>query len=233
MTNTVISEAQKLSQDALVKLYSLDLTELGGPVLLFTDSKNGSVFFGGLEYVPVDVEMANLEINSESSGSSPTVKITHNGSPISGYLETYGDLTGAMFSRMRTYVQFLDTQSGGTTPNSSQVFGPDSFYIERLSHLDEISCEFELAASLNVDGIMWPYLLILKDICNLDYRTYSGGTFTQGRCPYNGSSYFTDLDVATNDPSKDQCSNKRAGCKKRYPTGPLPMRACLGVRRSR
>jgi lambda family phage minor tail protein L len=235
--STVKEKSQEIhGTDPLVSLYTLDMTLLGGPIERFTDAKNGEVSFGGNIYSPVEIEMSGLEINAETSDTSPTVKLTHNGSPITGYLDDFDDLNGATFTRIRTYQSFLDVVSGGTTPDDTQFYGPDMFFIERMSHLDATSLEFELSTMLNVRDLMWPTLLILRDICSYQYRTYDPTIpgFVAGQCPWNGGTYYDANNQVTLNPALDVCSQKRAGCKARYGANAvLPFRGFMGIRRAK
>lgn len=230
--STFKEETQKIvGMDALVSLYTLDMTAIGGPIERFTDAKNGEITFGGHVYAPVEIELSGLEINAETSDTSPTVKIIHNGSPITGYLDEFDDLNGATFTRIRTYAQFLDD---GSDPNDTEFYGPDMLFIERMSHLDAVMLEFELSTMLNVKDLMWPTLILLRDICSYDYRVRNEDDtdFIPGQCPWNGGTYYNENNEITMIAKEDVCSQKRAGCKARYGNNAvLPFRGFMGIRR--
>jgi lambda family phage minor tail protein L len=95
---------------------------------------------------------------------------------------------------------------------------PRIFFVnQKTSHTPEY-LEFELASSLDVEGVKLPRRQMIRDFCPWVYRYFTGGSFdyTQATCPYTGTKYFTETDIETSDPAFDQCSYTLTGCRSRF-----------------
>ncbi len=232
---TVPDEARKLATDALVKLYTLDTTALGGEVFRFISSSDavafdGAVLFDGYSYYPVPFHAEGFERNGQGASPRPKISISNVTHILMASVITLNDLIGATFTRQRTFRKHLDD---GSDPDPTAVFPLDVYRINRKLKQNQQSIEFELAAPTDQQGAQIPARQCLKRTCTHRYRRWDAvsGTFdyTKATCPYSSTTYFTPRDIATSNPAEDACGKQLASCKKRFGTLPLPTRAFPGI----
>jgi len=235
---TVRQEIHKITEASpFVNLYKIDLTRLNGPIVYLTDNVNGIVLFDGQSYQPSSIELSGLDVNAESSSSTPTVQIEHLGGPILAYINAYSDLAGAQFYRIRTYQKFLDGQSAA---DPTQTLPMDKFLIERMSSLDAVSATFELKPVLSFSELKLPKRIILRNACDFIYRRpYFNGTayvydYSKATCPAGaGQGAYTFMGVSTTI-QNDVCAKSLSACKLRFgASAELPFRGYPGVNRTR
>lgn len=236
MSTAHLQEAQSLSPDALVELFTLDTSMLSN---IYGTPGTGSVYhwcpgsmsnapisFAGITYTPMPIEGTGWEWNGQGKLPQPKLKITNTNGLATGLIVQYGDMLGATVTRLRTFAKFLD---GQPTADPSAVFSPDIFRIDRKSQHNKAFVEFELAAAIDQMGIKLPRLQVLVDACTFTYRVYRNGAFVPGTCPYAGGPMFDAGDQAVGDPTKDVCSHRLTGCVARYGSAtPLPFGAFPG-----
>jgi lambda family phage minor tail protein L len=241
---SVSSAAQSPNTGALVELFRLDLTKVGGTVLYFCKGAFGGlpVSFGGQAYTPFDLEVTGFVTNANGTLPTPTMKIANSDSMVQELVNTYGDLVGCEVRRVRTFEQFLDGQSE-EDPNA--FMGPDVFRIERKTDENPIYIEYELSAAIDQEGKMLPGRQVLRDNCPKRYRIYDptspdadGQGFVYSTigdpCPYVGASLFTIVGDTTADKSLDRCGRKISDCQKRFGNNqPLPFGGFPGAARYR
>lgn len=191
------------------------------------------ITFGGIVYTPVDIEIEGMESNGVGALPTPTLRIANvNGLPQS-IINTYGDLVGCVFRRIRTFERFLDGQPEAD-PNS--YFGPDIFRIEQKTNENPVYIEWELSAAVDQQGKMIPGRVVIRDTCLFRYRSYVfGSTFDYSKavCPYAGNNYFDKADQPTT-ADKDECGRRLSSCKARFGSqNPLPFGGFPGVGRVR
>ncbi len=237
MSTQHIREAQSLTPDALVELYSLDTTMLTniygqpgqGDVLNFVaGTLNGDlVRFNGVPYQPIPIEATGFEWNGQGKLPQPKLRIAALNGLAAGLTYQFGDLLGAQVTRLRTFAKFLD---GQPQADPTAVFDPDVFRIDRKSAQTKAFVEFELAAAFDQQGVRLPRRQVLRDACSNTYRTYSNGQLYYGTCPYAGNSTFDAFDAPVSGIQNDRCSHKLSGCLARYgKVAPLPFAGFPGV----
>lgn len=224
---------------ALVTLFRLDATPLGGPVMFFCQSaqETRGVVFGGVTYTPVDVKFEGFEVNGGGALPTPKMTVSNTDNVISDIATAYGDLLGCNVARVRTFRRYLD---GQIDADPGKFMGPDIFKVEQKTSDTETMLEWELSAAIDQEGKKLPGRLVLRDVCPWRYRyldTVTGQfvvSTTERACPYAGDAMFDRLDKATSDPTKDQCSQTLAGCQARFGRDQaLPFGGFLGVARVR
>jgi lambda family phage minor tail protein L len=231
----VISEvAQKLTPDAIVSLYKLDLSSLGGSTHYFVSgAEHGEgIVFNTITYHPLDVEVSGFEMNGVGALPQPSLRIANREGFVQTMLATFGDIVGSKFTRIRTFARYLDD---GAEPDPGAYFGPDIFVIEQKVAENSLFVEFSLSASIDQEGKMLPGRQVVRDTCLWRYRVWNGASFdySKAQCPYTGSSYF-DLDNQATTQDLDQCSRRITGCKLRFgASNPLPFGGFPGVSRIR
>lgn len=232
---TVINEvAQSLQPDALVNLFSIDLSSLGGGIEYFVAGADHgeAVLFDGQSYTPIDVEATGFEMSGVGGLPIPRLRIANREGFVQVMLETHGDITGCKLSRTRTFARFLDN---GTEPDPSAIYGPDRFTIEQKTAENAIFIEWTLSASFDQAGKMLPGRQVVRDTCLWRYRHWNGTFFdyTNTQCPYTGATSF-DEDNAVTTPDLDRCSRRLSSCKARFGSDQvLPFGGFPGVARVR
>lgn len=235
---TIKLEIQKLEPDALVTLYILDTTPIGGTaVFRFTTMPgvSGDVMFGGFPYTAIDIEATGFDWDGGGAFPRPKLRITNVGGIVSSAIVGYGDLVGSVFYRIRTFAMHLDS---GTNPDSSAVFPIESFVVDQLSKHTKLYLEWVLTSSIDQIGMQLPRRQCLRDTCTHRYRIYNpttgGFDYSNTTCPYTGSAKFKENGTATINNSEDVCDKRLIGCKLRFGDGGiLPTRAFPGISKTR
>lgn len=217
---TIIADGQKLSTGNLVTLYQVDTTMIGGSdIFYFTKaSRPGgpSIFFDGIEYVPIDINASGFGYDGGGSFPSPRLQVSNVAGALTSIIITLRDLIGAKFTRIRTFEQYLDD---GATPDPTQMFPVDIFTVEQKTVHNKVFIEWRLSSVVEQTDRELPGRLILRDYCPFNYRQWNAvaGAFdyTNVICPYVGTNYFTEDNVATTAPN-DKCQKTLTACALRF-----------------
>lgn len=224
---------QSLEPGSLVTLYVLDATDLGGDLLRFTAGPldGAPVEFDGDTYAPIPIEAEGFEWSGQGALPTPTLRVSNVGSAFVTLILGFNDLLGATVLRLRTFERFLDD---GADPDPGAVFNAEMYRIERKVKMTGSEIEFELASSLDHEGVMLPRRVALRDSCTHRYRRFTGSAFdyTKASCPYT-----TDADGAyfdeTGSPTiraNDRCGKRLSDCRLRFgQNGRLPTRSFPGM----
>jgi len=216
-TNAKIkSDIQKLAIETdIVDLYSIDASSLGGSVYFFTPMVSGgsNLYFNGVEYVQLPVEITGLESTGDGRLPRPRMKVSNINLTFVGFVNTYNDGLGAKVTRTRTFRKYLDDEIDAD-PNA--VFPSDIFYIEQKVSQNKISIEWELVSPIDFANRFLPKLQVLQ-YCQHRYRLFDGTSFdySTATCPYTGTDYFK-YDGTSTTIANDMCGKKLFDCKLRY-----------------
>ena len=229
MTITVTQEIQLLSPDALIELFELDATSIGGTISRFhagTNQLRTSVIWIGNTYVAMPIVMQGFEFTGRGKIPRPTLQMQNVDGLIGAAADTYNDLIGAKVTRKRTFQKYLDAANfpSGTNPtaDTTAAFPDDIFYIMRKASHTKLMLEFELAASVDVQGVKIPRRQIIQTICSWQYRS--------AECSYAGGAVADANDVSTTDLTKDVCGKRITSCQLRFgTTASLPFGGFPGV----
>jgi lambda family phage minor tail protein L len=216
------SEVQKLAPSAIVELFEVDTTSLGGELIRFHAGTNGlmqRIVWQGNEYEPFPVKVSGFELSANGQLPRPKLMVANVTGIITTLVLQYQDLIGAKVTRKRTLAKYLDAVNfpGSVNPTADPdaAFPNDSYFIDRKSTETRDAVEFELAASIDLQGVMLPRRQIIQNVCSWRYR----GT----ECGYAGTNYFDAGDVAVANLSQDVCGKRLSSCKIRFgQTQPLP-----------
>lgn len=218
MTNTINSVAQEFNPGALVHLYVVDLTALGGGITRWADSSDGTsaIVFDGDTYTPMRIEADGFEWTGKGAIPTPTIRIFPTDG-IKAAMLTYGDFIGGKITRIKTFSRFLD---GKPDADPDQRFPDEIYYFEQKTLFNKNAVEWSLSSALDQEGIQLPKRKVLKDVCELVYRVYNGSSFdyvdaADGGCPYTGSSYF-DVNGNSVTIDLDKCGKRLSECKRRF-----------------
>ena len=241
-TNASIkNDWQQPNVGALVVLYELDTTDLGGSIYRFVEGtiSGTAVVFQGQTFYPLDMESDGWELTGTGKLPRPTIKINSRDVSLRAALNTYDDMLGAQVRRKRTFSKYLD---GEPLADALAEFPVDIYVIQRKAGQNKQYIEFELSAYMDFEGKKLPGRVVLKDTCTHTYRYIdpNTGSFVQGSCPWNlvtGDGDFTDYydayGVATTS-GGDVCGRSLSDCQDRFGDyADLPTRAFPGVGRTR
>jgi lambda family phage minor tail protein L len=220
---TLEADRQALTSDAEVELFELDARPLGGPLLRWTPSTRGggSLFFGGVEYLPWPIQMEGLQRTSQGAPARPRLRIAAEASPIVGIVIAGDDLLGCQVTRRKTLAKYLDD---GATPDDTEQWPAEIWRVERKSEQTAEAITLELASPLDQEETLLPRRQVLRT-CPRPYRVWDAaeGEFVPGpgsfACPYTGSALFDENDAPTLVPAEDLCSHRLSGCEARYGQG--------------
>jgi lambda family phage minor tail protein L len=124
------TDTLKLSHSAIIELYSLDLTEIGGTETLrfvnWEQTNFTNIFHGGIEYIGLPIKSEGYERSMELQFSTPSLTISNIFSNVSALLQQYNGLTWAKVTRRVVLAKNLDGQPGAN-PNDYEAL--DVHYI--------------------------------------------------------------------------------------------------------
>lgn len=214
---TITSELQKLEPSAVIELFELDVTPLGGVLYRFhagTNELKTDLIWQGNVYTRYPVQVTGFEISAQGSLPRPKLRVSNMLSAITALLLDHEDLIGAILYRKRTLKKYLDADNfdgGNPTADPDASFADDKYFVDRKSSENRDAVEFELAASFDLAGIQLPRRQIVQNICVWKYRG--------GECGYSDTRYFLANDNETSDPNLDVCGKRLTSCKARFGSG--------------
>jgi len=144
-----------------------------------------------VEYTPVPIKAEGFEAKSEGVLPRPKFSISNvemtSGAMVGilfSLVYSNSDILGARLIRYRTLGKYLGDLS------YADAHYPEDIYLfnQKLNHNYQY-IEWELAPDFDVQGMKLPRRLILRDVCQLRYRTYSGSGYTftydatENKCP--------------------------------------------------
>lgn len=230
---SIAQDIQLLQPGALVELFVLDATALGGAVTRFHAGTNGlraSVVWQGNTYTPFPIEATGFEINGKGQLPRPVLRVANIGGAVSVLVAAYGDLLGAKLTRKRTMVKYLDAVNfpGGVNPtaDSTAAFPDDIYYVDRKASENKVQIEFELAAAFDVAGVTLPRRPVTQNVCVWAYRVNDASS----ACSYTGTGYFDANDSPVGSLALDVCGKRLSSCQARFGTAAgLPFGGFPGV----
>lgn len=216
MTSPLIaSEIQKLAPSAVIELFVLDTTNIGGDVYRFhagTNNLRQRLVWQGQIYEPFPVQVSGFEFNGSGQLPRPKLVVANVTGIITTLVLAYQDLLGAKLTRRRTLAKYLDAVNfpGGVNPTADTTaeFQDDVFFIDRKTLENRDVVEFELAAAFDVQGVSIPRRQIIQNVCPWKYRG--------SECGYTGTAYFNANDQTVASSALDVCGKRLASCKKRF-----------------
>lgn len=216
MTSPLItSEIQKLAPSAVIEVYILDTTNIGGDVYRFHAGTNGlrqRLVWQGQTYEPFPVEVTGFEFNGSGQLPRPKLVVANVTGLITAMVLLYQDLLGAKLTRKRTLAKYIDSVNfpGGVNPTADATaeFQDDIYFIDRKTMENRDVVEFELAAAFDMNGVQLPRRQIVQNVCPWKYRG--------SECGYAGTSYFNINDEPVGSASLDVCGKRLASCEARF-----------------
>jgi len=212
---TIASDIQKLDPGAIVTLFEIDATGLGGAVSRFhagTNELSSDVVWQGNTYTRFPVEAEGFELTGKGTLPRPTLSIANVTGLIGALVRDFDDLVGARVTRRRTFVRYLDAVNftGGVNPTADPNvhFADEIWFVARKSAENKVMVELELAAGFDVEGVKLPRRQVVQNVCTWVYRS--------AECGYAGGPVAELNDTPTNDAAKDDCGKRLVSCKLRF-----------------
>jgi lambda family phage minor tail protein L len=241
---TVVSDIQQPDLGTIIELYEVDCTAIFGEVLRFCPApiivdqdtpEPQPVTWRGLAYLPRACETSGWAWDGQGPLPQPKMSLGNTDRAISALCIAYSDLQGAIVTRHRVPMKYLD---GMPEADPDVEFDPDIYAIDQKTLQNKMVVEFTLGAAIDVVGRLIPARQVLQGYCSFRYRTWNGTSFSYSQgsaaCPYTGGAFFDANGNPTADPAKDVCSKRlTGGCKKRFPVGDLPFGGFPGAAKYR
>jgi lambda family phage minor tail protein L len=208
-------EIQGLTPTAIVEMFELDATSLGGSINRFHSGLNelgASVVWKGNTYTPLPIKATGFERTGQGVIPRPTLSVSNISGLISTLIGTFDDLIGAKLTRERTLLKYLDAVNfaAGNPDADPAVFFPDEVYfVNQKTSENKISIDFELTAAWDVEGVKLPKRQILQNVCSWVYRS--------AECSYAGGAVAEIDDTPTAILDDDDCGKRVASCVLRFP----------------
>jgi lambda family phage minor tail protein L len=219
---TLTADLQKLEPGGLLEFFDLDATSIGGDFVRFHGMRTDAVVvWQGNEYSPWPIQATGFARTS-SQPALPKLAVGNVDLSISLLCAQYQDLVGAILTRRRTFIQYLDAvnfDDGNPTADPTQEFPEETWYIERKAEETPEQVVFELCSAMEFQGIMLPGRQIIANFCPWIVI----GGYRGPYCGYTGGPVAKEDDTATSDSALDKCGGRLTSCKLRFgENGKLP-----------
>lgn len=215
INSKIASEIQKLEPSAVIELFVLDLTDLGGDTYYFhagTNELSEDITWQAQVYTRYPILLEGFEMSGTGQLPRPKAKVSNALGSITSLLLVYNDLLGAKLTRKRTLKKYLDAVNfdGGVNPDEDTTaeYPDDVYFVDRKVSENKQYVEFELASSIDVAGVMLPRRQIIQNTCIWKYRS--------AECSYAGSNYFDINDNPVASLALDKCGKKLSSCRIRF-----------------
>ena len=188
---TIKNEVRNSWHDSIVELFELDLsaiTEDASDVYYFT----GDIFPDGRKiqwqgqiYEPFPIAITGFETTTRGIAPQPELTVANVLGTLASAVNSFDDLVGAKITRRRTLGKYLDN---GTSPDQSEEFPFDIYYIERKVSENNLSITWQLASKIDLEGLQLPKRIVTQNYCIWKYRGEE--------CGYSGPPVANERDEA-------------------------------------
>jgi len=204
----ISSEIQKLAPDALIELFVLDLTPLGGGLYQFhagTNALTQPIVWQGVTYTALPIMVECFTYDGQGALPRPKLNVANVTKLMSSFVVNYQDMVGAHVVRKRTFAKYLD---GQPTADPDVQFPDEWWVIDKKSAENRLLIEWELSSPFDTEGVVVPARTVLGGVCSWEYRKEG--------CGYTGTAYFKLDNTATTDVTEDRCGKHLTSCKLRF-----------------
>src|SRR5574337_157414 len=166
---SISQEIQKLRPSTLIELFQLDLDKQGGPILYFHNGVNelgNDVVFQGTTYTRIPIQAEGFDKSSQGALPRPVVRISNVTGLMGATARQYGWFLNCKLIRKRTFLRFLDAvnfPAGNVEADPNQEMQEDVWFVDRKSNENGNYIEFELASSLDMEGVKIPRRQIIQN----------------------------------------------------------------------
>lgn len=206
---TTSADAQLLNPGALVTLFTLDATDIGGDIARFHQHFNAEIVWQGNTFVAFPVEAEGFGRTSDQQ-PTPRLRVGNVNGAITELCQEFQDLVGATIMRQRVFAKYLDAinfPDGNPSADPTEEFPVERWFIERKSAENQRFVEFELSSCLDFNGVKLPRRQIIANHCPWQYRGPG--------CAYIGPPVATAMDLPTTNPLLDKCGRRLGSCRLR------------------
>ncbi|OAI63579.1 tail protein [Ralstonia solanacearum] len=219
----ITADIQRLEPGALVELFELDATAVGGDMRRFHGyAQVGSIWWAGNEYGPWPIEATGFERTGQGQQPAPRLAVGNVDGSISALCLYTADLVGAEVRRRRTLGRFLDARNfpeGNPEADPAEELPVEVWFVEQKTAETKETVEFELSSALDFNGVQLPRRQIVANVCGW----LMVGGYRGPECGYTGAAMFDRDDNPVGDPSLDRCGGRLSSCKCRFGVNePLP-----------
>lgn len=212
---SIETEVQKFNPSALVELWVLDGTDIGGSILRFhANTQIGPIYWQGQQYDPWPIAVEGFA-RATDKPSNPKLSAGNLQGSISTLCRLYGDLVGCVVTRIRTLAKFLDAENFDPPVNleadPTEEMPREIWFIERKSVENNVQVEFELVSAFDLAGVKLPRRQIIANYCGWK----SVGGYRGEYCGYTGPAVAKADGTPTTEPSEDDCGGHLSDCKLR------------------
>lgn len=213
---TIAADVQSLVPGNLITLYELDTTAVGDPTVYRfhpgVNAMGNDVTWGGNIYTRFPIEASGFERAGQGRMPRPRLAVANVDGLVGALAASLGGLEGARLTRIRTFLKYLDAINfeGGVNASAdpNQVLDREIWVVARKSAENKVFVEFELAASIDMPGVMLPRRQVIANVCTWRYRS--------AECGYSGGAVADRNDIAVGDLALDVCGRRLTSCKLRF-----------------
>lgn len=211
---TISADIQKLDPGAVIELFELDCTALGGQLLRFHAGVNAlgaDLTWVGNVYTRYPIDASGFEQNARGTLPRPKIRVANVTGLVSSLARELNDLVGAKLTRKRTFLRYLDAVNfagGNPSADPAQAFADEVWFVDRKASENRVLVEFELAAAFDLTGVKLPRRQVVQNVCAWQYRS--------AECSYAGGAVADLNDAPTTILENDQCGKRLASCKLRF-----------------
>jgi len=186
---TIQQDVSQTWHDAIIELFEIDLESITGSAsdkYYFTANlmpDNTKIVWQTKTYEPLPIQAAGFERTTKGQIPTPELTVANVLGTLASVVNTLDDLVGAKVTRRRTLMKYLD---GGSSPDPSQEFPDDVFYIERKVAESSITITWQLASKIDLEGLQLPKRIITQNYCLWRYRG--------AECGYTGPAVANEYD---------------------------------------
>lgn len=144
------AELSKLTPDAEIELWIVDLRIWGGPILRYHNEVNNltddELTYGGDTYAAIPMEGKGYDYDGQGPMPQPTVTISNIGYTVTALAQLYRRFAACPITRIKTFRKHLDD---GSDPDSSSQISRDIFTVENIIRMDDMVAEIQLTTNLS------------------------------------------------------------------------------------
>jgi len=165
MTDTIITEGNKLNPDSYLELFDFDSSYIGGSILYFTNTPTGGgvlpLIWRTNSYYPAPFEVTGIDSRGDGTAPNrPQLSVSNLNKFFLAAVNVVGNLEGMQITRWRTYFKFTDA---GSLPNINMHYPTDTWVITRKVSGSKQGLQYEMSSPLDRPGLKLPRKQILRD----------------------------------------------------------------------
>lgn len=160
--SNITQHIQLTATDAIITLFELDCSALGGVTYYFTPMTTEnltSIQFGGKTWEPIPIAADGFSVSGMEAPAKPTLTVSNTALQLISPIIALRDLVGATLTRYRTFERFLST---GSSPDSTALLPKDIYYISKKVVQNPLNIQWELSSILDKSGTKLPKRLFLR-----------------------------------------------------------------------